>query len=221
MEKKILTKIIIILFILVIMLISFIYFRKDSSNTETLENDEVFLNGVDNINSNTINITISNSINNKSNNFISNYNTTMQYVNNDIKNATTGSLSADTSRVRKYMNNSKDNVEIKILKDTITPSGLTIKIIDNNEEPYDFGSDFYIQIKCDDEWKDVETIKEPYFFDIYIHNDNNEYSIDWKEFYGNLFSGTYRIVKKVFIYDATEDGYGAYENFYSDEFEIK
>ena len=117
----------------------------------------------------------------------------------------------------KEYNRSPENVRIEVIEDTITNTGLTIIITDNNEDYYGWGVDFKVEEKVDDGWKCLEPVSgDLSWIEIaYVPNENNQITqkLDIEKYYGKLTNGTYRIVKPV--YD------NGYINIYSNEFEIK
>lgn len=93
-----------------------------------------------------------------------------------------------------------EEVTIEVIENTITPTGATIVITDNNKNSYMWTETYALQIEQDDAWRDVTPISEPVFQDIlYTRNDENqiEQNIDWSTSYGPLPAGTYKIIKHV------------------------
>lgn len=114
---------------------------------------------------------------------------------------------------------SKDTglVTLKIKKDTITKTGLTLVITDYNEPDYGWGPGYEVlQLVNNEQWIPV-TSKIPMVFNeiAYVLDENSqwEYEIDWTNFYGELEPGKYKIKKT--IYDCGNI------DLYSEEFEIK
>lgn len=103
------------------------------------------------------------------------------------------------------------NVQIKIEENTISQSGVSIIITDNNDEPYTWGENYAVQEKVKDEWKTL-TANMNFNSNAYVLDKNNQLkqNINWINTYGNLPKGTYRIEKEA-------DG----DKFYSNEFVIK
>ena len=122
-----------------------------------------------------------------------------------------------TPSEEKEINRSPENVIIEVVESTITNTGLSIIITDNNEDYYGWGVDFKVEKKIDDTWKCIEPVSgDLSWIDIaYSPNDDNQITqkLDIEKYYGKLTKGTYRIVKPV--YD------NGYINIYSNEFEIK
>lgn len=83
----------------------------------------------------------------------------------------------------------------------ISTTGATIIIKDANPEPYTYGEWYKIEKEEDGKWYDVETIGEDYSFNdiAYIVDDNNEvkFTINWESLYGQLDTGSYRIIKQI------------------------
>ena len=114
-------------------------------------------------------------------------------------------------------NRSPENVTIEVLEDTISRTGLTIRITDNNEDAYGWGVEFRVQEKVDGVWRDLNYISNDLtWIEIaYELGDDKQIDLklDIKEYYGELSNGIYRIVKPV--YDEQ------YIGLFSNEFEIK
>ena len=90
-----------------------------------------------------------------------------------------------------------NKVKIEVLKNTVTNTYAEILITDNK-------------------WIDLKPIQNLGFEEIvFLLDENNQLKqkINWKEFYGELEKGTYRIVKPIYLNE--------YVDLYSDEFEIK
>lgn len=112
---------------------------------------------------------------------------------------------------------SAENINIEVIKNSVSTSGAAILITDNNENKYPWKEDYILQIKENNSWKDLKTIANTDFNEVdYVLNENNqiEQKIDWSKSYGMLSKGTYRIIKPV-------DTILEYILFDSDEFEIK
>ena len=130
------------------------------------------------------------------------------------------SSSENTTRNEIYENSNSQNssnsknvesVEIKVEENTITSSGLTIIITDNNEEQYGWGESYGIQEKVNGEWKKLKANTD--FNSVaYLLDENHQIrqNINWVNSYGKLPNGIYRIEKEA-------DG----NVFYSNEFIIK
>ena len=92
-----------------------------------------------------------------------------------------------------------DNVGITISDISLT--GATITIKDTNEIPYVYGEWYIIQKQDNDKWYNLSTLIDNYAFNEigYLVNDEKEvkFDIDWKWLYGELSSGSYRILKQV------------------------
>ena len=120
-------------------------------------------------------------------------------------------------RVAEAENRNAGNVKIEVIKDTITPTGGTIRITDNNEYPYIWREDYMLKIKENGVWEDVEKLEDIDFDQTPFNlNENNqvEQKLNWTKLYGTLPKGTYMIQK--FTYTSNEDLY-----LDSNEFEIK
>lgn len=128
---------------------------------------------------------------------------------NDIGNT------ANTANTQEFYR-SPENVTIEVLKDTISSKGVSIRIKDNKEDSYGWGVEFRVQKKVNGEWKDLEYLSSDLsWIDIAYELGEDkqlDLKLDIEKYYGELLTGTYRIVKPV--YDKE------YIDIYSDEFEI-
>lgn len=114
-------------------------------------------------------------------------------------------------------NRSPENVEIEVLKDSISRKSATIVVTDTNEDSYGWGEDYKIEQKNDNDWKEIKPNKNVIVKSIAYNRDRNNqitFKINWENNYGELEDGIYRIVKTV--YDNNN-----YIKLYSNEFEIK
>lgn len=170
----------------------------------------------ENVNNYSINQIITNSIDNTTINTTNTlYNTVNSYIPNEKLNNTQNTLSIDNSQI----SNDENKVTIKTVEDSITKSSIILSITDNNEIKYTWGKYYIIQEKIDNNWKNVPPIIDPIFNDLaYRLDENNNFlqRINWSKYYGELSSGTYRIVKPIYNTEINE-----YINFYSNEFIIE
>lgn len=119
---------------------------------------------------------------------------------------------------------SGNEVTVEIKKDSISNTGVSILITDKSDNRYSWGSEYYLQVKKDNEWKKVESISSGHnpenIFNLlaYIVDENHQISqsFNWSTWYGELPSGIYRVEKPADDNTIHEKVY-----FYSDEFEIK
>ena len=115
-------------------------------------------------------------------------------------------------------------VTIELQRESLSTTGATIIITDKGFQKHGWGAEYFLQVKENGEWKRLEPLS-------YIPNPDsifplfdyslNEYNqltqtLDWRNYYGELQNGTYRIVKIGFDPKTDEEVY-----FYSEEFEIK
>ena len=103
---------------------------------------------------------------------------------------------------------------MKLKDNTLTKSGATIIITDDNEIKYTYEEYYKLEKRIDHIWYELKPRGDTVFNEMgYLVDDNNELEmdIDWSKTYGNLTSGKYRIVKK--IYD------GEYK-YFSVEFDL-
>lgn len=106
------------------------------------------------------------------------------------------------------------NVTMNIKENTLTNSGATIIITDNNKVKYTYEEYYKLEKRIDHIWYELKPSGDVLFNEMgYLVDDNNELemNIDWSKTYGNLTSGKYRIIKR--IYD------GEYK-YFSVEFDL-
>lgn len=113
------------------------------------------------------------------------------------------------------INRTLDKVAMTIKEGTLTKTSATIIITDENEEPYGYDEWFRVDKKENKKWKEVKPINEDYVVNAiaWLVGDNGklELKTDWSNLYGELESGEYRVVKKVY-----DNGY----KYFSVEFTI-
>ena len=107
-----------------------------------------------------------------------------------------------------------DKVKITVKEDSITKTSATIAIEDKNEEPVFWGMNFAIQKAGDNNiWVDMISKEVITWVEMLIAPNEKgitEMQLDWSEIYGELSSGTYRVVK-----------YNGLATIYSEPFIIK
>lgn len=95
-----------------------------------------------------------------------------------------------------------EGLTLEIKEGTLTPTGATIVITDNNSEKYTFGLDFQIQKLEDGKWKNLKVKKRQSILAVgYTVNENNKLEMvqDWETMYGKLPKGEYRLIKSISI----------------------
>lgn len=142
-------------------------------------------------------------------------NTTIPYIPDGVDVADKNEIGIPADSIE--FNRSPENVTIEVIKDTISSTGLTIRITDNNEDTYGWGVEFRVQEKVNGEWKDLGYLSNDLSWIEIAYELGEDKQLDLKldieEYYGELPNGIYRIVKPV--YDK------GYIDLYSNEFEIK
>lgn len=108
-----------------------------------------------------------------------------------------------------------EKVQITIKNKTATKNGATIVIRDMNSENSAWEVSYSLHQKHDNFWVAVTPLKEPVFTEVALLCEDNilEQEINWKDLYGTLPNGTYRIVKTRYIN-------GEYVQFTSNEFTL-
>lgn len=117
---------------------------------------------------------------------------------------------------KKEKTHSVENISMVIKEGTLTRTGATIIITDNNDKHFDYGEPFRIDKKVNGKWEELKMADNVGFnFPAYVVDENNqlEMDLDWTIMYGKLEDGEYRIVKYVCVTDGctkTEDFYGEF-----------
>lgn len=92
-------------------------------------------------------------------------------------------------------------VNISIKEGTLTKTGATIIITDNNPNKIIYGTSFYIEKYENNDWHEVMPINNNYGFNYmaYYVDENGKLELEqnWEYIYGKLNKGIYRIVKDV------------------------
>lgn len=93
---------------------------------------------------------------------------------------------------------SMEKITMTIKDGTLSPTGATVIIEDNNEKPYNYDSWYRIDKNINGQWEELRPIDYDYIIDDLPIYQNFEFKIDWSDFYGTLKEGQYRLVKSVF-----------------------
>ena len=112
-----------------------------------------------------------------------------------------------------------DKITIQVDKNSISNTGVTIIITDNNEENLPWGEDYKIQKKENEDWVELKPKNELITSAVsHWKDENNQYKqqINWDYYYGKLEDGQYRIVKMKF-----NPKNNNYIELYSEDFEIE
>jgi len=95
-------------------------------------------------------------------------------------------------------NNTQKDITIRIKQGTLTKSSLVLIIENNSNKNYTYTDEFEIQIMKNKKWSKIEC--DDCWFNLPIHTidpkEKTEIICDWKRMYGDLETGTYRIIKK-------------------------
>ena len=104
---------------------------------------------------------------------------------------------------------SDGDVTLSIKEDSLTNTGATLLLKNNSDKTYSYGNPFWIEKEQNGKWYKLETIEETAFtlpaYEI-KSGEVKELNLDWKDIYGKLTSGTYRIVKSI-SYQYEKDNY--------------
>ena len=107
-----------------------------------------------------------------------------------------------------YKTEEEKNIEYKLSKifmfipsRTVTNTGATVSITDKNDVPYTYGEWYRIDKKENGRWRELEPIQEIDFADIgweVAEDGKIEKEFNWSNLYGELESGNYRLIKRVY-----------------------
>lgn len=90
---------------------------------------------------------------------------------------------------------------MEIVEDSITPTGFNIIFENKSGKNIIFKDDFIIETRVEEDWYELPMLTSDYdFSDVGCkmpYNQSKELSADWKNLYGDLKTGEYRIVKEV------------------------
>jgi hypothetical protein len=104
-----------------------------------------------------------------------------------------------TSSENSFNINKIDGVSIEIKEGTLSKTGATIIITDISNEKHLYGLEFKIQKFVDGKWKKVKVKNSKVVFPMigYYVNENNKLEMkqNWKDLYGTLSKGKYRLIK--------------------------
>ena len=108
---------------------------------------------------------------------------------------------------------SNDDVTLSIKEDSLTDTSATLLLKNNSDKIYSYGNPVWIEKKQDGKWYKLETIEDIAFtlpaYELKA-GEVKEVNLDWKDIYGKLASGTYRIVKNI-SYQYEEDNYKTFD----------
>ena len=105
---------------------------------------------------------------------------------------------------------SQNDVIMTIKEGTLTNKSATLVLTNNSDKNFQYGNPYGIEIKKDGEWHKINVELN---FDIPAFQlpskESKEIELNWENGYGNLATGTYRIIKGI-DYEYEE---GKYETF--------
>lgn len=136
-------------------------------------------------------------------------------------------ISSETSSENETKKENKNSWGIELTTENVTPTSLTLVCTQSGGSPtgdLETGSFYFIEEKVEDKWLAVEMIPSKYDIAwtevawIILMNETIKWEVNWKDIYGELSDGNYRIGKKVHDFRKTAD-YD--EKIYYGDFEIK
>lgn len=139
----------------------------------------------------------------------------VQSKTNTVENSVNPIIPVNKEEINKEPSQWKiENVKITLKEGSITKTSGIIIIEDKNEEPKSWGLNFAIQKSGDNDiWVDMITKETISWIEIaMLPNEDGitEMQLDWSKMYGELNTGTYRVVK-----------YSGLSTLYSEPFTIK
>lgn len=109
---------------------------------------------------------------------------------------------------------SDNGVDLLVESDSITRTCATLVMENNSQNDVLYGEPYEIEIKIDDNWHKINVVIN-FVESLYLLkvNKSNGFNLEWNHTYGELPSGTYRIIKEFQIDNVTDDEIT--ETFYS------
>ncbi len=95
---------------------------------------------------------------------------------------------------------SQNDVLLSLKEGSLSNTGVTVIIKNNSDKFLYFDEEYEIEIKQDDDWYKINAVldfTEPLWE--LAPSESKELKVFWKNGYGKLASGQYRIIKKVFL----------------------
>lgn len=92
----------------------------------------------------------------------------------------------------------QEDVTLSIKDGTLTNTGATLILTNKSNKDYEYGNPYELEIKKGENWYKIEVelnFNQPAF--ILKANESKEIEINWKNGYGKLPKGTYRIIKEI------------------------
>lgn len=92
----------------------------------------------------------------------------------------------------------QNNLYLEIDKNSITNTSLKYKIYNNTNKELYYGVNYEIEFLQNDKWKKYNILSS--WIDLAVilkPNSTNEEKVEWKDTYGKLSKGKYRIIKNV------------------------
>ena len=138
---------------------------------------------------------------------------------NDFEQETTDYCSKNEHKLDKDANNLntvKSDVVLELKSGTLKKTKATFILKNNSNVNITYGNEYKIEKKIDDNWQELE---EKLAFNLPAYNlkymDSVELKLDWKNGYGSLDKGQYRLVKSVSVekVDGSSEEFNVYGEF--------
>ena len=103
----------------------------------------------------------------------------------------------DIIESKKAIINVDENISLQVVEESLTASGMLIKISNQGVEEIFLGREYCIQILVNDVWYDIDATTD-WTLELTCVEPNQKYEeeIEWSSYYGELPQGKYRIVKE-------------------------
>ena len=114
------------------------------------------------------------------------------------------------------LNTVKSNVVLELKSGTLKKTKATFILKNNSNVNITYGNEYKIEKKIDDNWQELEG---KLAFNLPAYNlkymDSVELKLDWKNGYGSLDKGQYRLVKSVSVekVDGSSEEFNVYGEF--------
>lgn len=90
------------------------------------------------------------------------------------------------------------DIKLQLVDGTLTSKGAELVLYNNSNMAISFGADYFIQLQRDNSWYDIEIESLDWTAILLTVESDSEYTfeVDWSSIYGELPSGTYKLIKE-------------------------
>jgi len=98
---------------------------------------------------------------------------------------------------RRNITISEENILLTTVSKTISSKGATFSISNVCKEDISFGTEYWLQVRINDEWFDIDVAVDWTLELFEVHSGEEvDVAVDWSEIYGVLPNGEYRLIKE-------------------------